>query len=56
MLDGPAKKILDWAVEVTPLHRMGECSEVAEAMTFLASSKAGYITGQFLNLCGGMSI
>jgi NAD(P)-dependent dehydrogenase (short-subunit alcohol dehydrogenase family) len=56
MLHGPARKILDWAIEVTPLHRMGECSEVAETMTFLASSKAAYITGQFLNIDGGMSI
>jgi NAD(P)-dependent dehydrogenase (short-subunit alcohol dehydrogenase family) len=56
MLEGPEKKILDWAIEVTPLHRMGECAEVAEALTFLASSKAAYITGQFLNIDGGMSI
>ncbi len=56
MLQGPAKKILDMAVEATPLHRMGECSEIAEALAFLASSKAAYVTGQFLMVDGGLAI
>ena len=56
MLKGGAKKILDAAVEATPLHRMGECNEIAESLAFLASSKAAYITGQFLMVDGGLAI
>lgn len=36
-----------------PMHRIGEVSEVANAVTFLASSQASYITGQALSIDGG---
>jgi glucose 1-dehydrogenase len=37
----------------TPLGRLGEPGEVAEAVVFLASDKASYITGQCLYVEGG---
>ena len=37
----------------TPLGRLGEPEEVAEAVVFLASDKASYITGQCLYVEGG---
>ena len=37
-----------------PLGRLGQAQEVAEAVAFLASSKAGYITGVELHVNGGM--
>lgn len=37
-----------------PLKRFGAVKDVAEAVTFLASKKAGYITGQVLAVNGGM--
>lgn len=37
----------------TPLCRIGEPSEVAEAIFFLASDKASFITGQTLTVDGG---
>ena len=37
-----------------PLGRLGEADDVAEAALFLASSGARYITGQVLNVDGGM--
>ena len=37
-----------------PLKRMGTAREVADAVAFLASDKASYITGQVLAVNGGM--
>ncbi|MDO5087065.1 MAG: 3-oxoacyl-ACP reductase FabG [Comamonadaceae bacterium] len=37
-----------------PLGRMGEPQDIAEAVAFLASPQAGYITGQELHVNGGM--
>lgn len=37
-----------------PLNRLGQASEVAAAVAFLASPEAGYITGETLHVNGGM--
>jgi len=37
-----------------PLARMGQPADVAAAVRFLVSEEAGYITGQVLNVNGGM--
>ncbi len=37
-----------------PLKRMGDPKDVAEAVLFLASDQAAYITGQVLNVDGGL--
>ena len=37
-----------------PLGRLGQASEVAEAVAFLASTGAGYITGTEMHVNGGM--
>ncbi|MDQ3564422.1 MAG: 3-oxoacyl-ACP reductase FabG [Pseudomonadota bacterium] len=37
-----------------PLQRLGNVTEVAAAVEFLASPEAGYITGQTLHINGGM--
>ena len=39
-----------------PMARLGAAEEVAKAAAFLASDKAGYITGQVLAIDGGMSM
>lgn len=37
-----------------PLNRLGQTQDVANAVAFLASSEAAYITGETLNVNGGM--
>ena len=37
-----------------PLGELGTPEDVADAVAFLASSAARYITGQVVNVCGGM--
>ncbi|MCW7940776.1 dehydrogenase [Streptomyces hygroscopicus] len=39
-----------------PLRRFGTAAEVAEAVVFLASDRAGFITGQALGVDGGYSV
>jgi NAD(P)-dependent dehydrogenase (short-subunit alcohol dehydrogenase family) len=38
-----------------PMGRLGITSEIAEAVAFLSSEKASYVTGQVLNVDGGMA-
>ena len=39
-----------------PLRRFGEADEIAQAVSFLASERAAYITGQTLIVDGGLSL
>lgn len=42
--------------ESIALKRFGQAQDIANAVSFLVSDKASYITGQTLNVCGGMVI
>lgn len=42
--------------EQIPLKRFGETRDIAEAVAFLASDSASYITGQVLQVDGGMAM
>lgn len=39
---------------MVPLGRLGEPEDIAEAVAFLVSERAGYITGAVLNVTGGL--
>ncbi len=41
-------------VKIIPANRFGEAEEVADLVAFLASPKAGYITGEVININGGI--
>ena len=43
-------------VEETPLGRLGTAEDVAQAVAFLASPKASFITGQILTADGGFTL
>ncbi|MCO5217648.1 MAG: 3-oxoacyl-[acyl-carrier-protein] reductase [Thermomicrobiales bacterium] len=43
-------------LDATPLGRFGTVEDVANAVAFLASDQASYITGQVLSVDGGMSM
>jgi 3-oxoacyl-[acyl-carrier protein] reductase len=46
-------QINEWA-ESIPLKRSGKPEDVANTSLFLASDMSSYITGQVMNVCGGM--
>ena len=48
-----AKSLADRVASEVPMKRMGSPEEIAEAVLFLASDKASYITGVELNVDGG---
>jgi 3-oxoacyl-[acyl-carrier protein] reductase len=47
-------KVKEASMAAIPLGRFGDSSEVAGAVSFLASDMANYITGQVLQVDGGM--
>lgn len=42
--------------ELIPLRRLGETQDIAETVAFLVSDKASYITGQVIQVDGGLGI
>ena len=54
MTDALSDKVKEELLSGIPLKRLGQANEVAELAAFLASESASYITGQVININGGM--
>jgi len=54
MTHGLPPEVKETLQKQIPLGRLGQPSDVAEAVRFLVSDGAGYITGQVLHVNGGM--
>ena len=47
------KVVAEWVKNI-PLQRAGQPEDVANLCVFLGSDQSSYITGQVINICGGM--
>ena len=56
MTRGMAEKYREKALEQIPLGRYGQPSEIARIAKFLVSEEAAYITGQVIQVDGGLAI
>jgi 2-hydroxycyclohexanecarboxyl-CoA dehydrogenase len=61
LLEGMAKgeegtRLIASLERAVPMRRLGEPEDVAAAVAFLSSERAGYITGQTLSVSGGLTM
>ena len=56
MVDSGQKEALDAMVEAVPMRRHGSPDEIADAVLWLCSSAASYVTGQSISVDGGLVI
>ncbi len=56
MTDVLPDKVKEMVISQVPLKKLGVTRDIAEAVAFLASEKAAYITGQVLQVDGGMGM
>ena len=54
--DGVPEEAKQMVLSMVPLGRKGEAQEIADAVAFLASDQASYITGQILGIDGGVAM
>jgi NAD(P)-dependent dehydrogenase (short-subunit alcohol dehydrogenase family) len=50
------EKSVSAGLRQTYLGRLGTPADIAQAVAFLASDAASWVTGQMLNVCGGLSV
>lgn len=55
MTEALEQKVKDDLLSMIPAGKFGDPDDIAQAVIFLASEKAGYITGQVLTVDGGLT-
>ena len=53
---GNKEELLKTWVEKVPLKRLAKPDDISDVILFLCSDKARFITGQIINVCGGLSL
>ena len=53
---GESSKVLEAMRRAVPMRRLGKPEDIAAAVAFLASERAGFITGQTLSVSGGLTM
>ena len=56
MTDALPQEAKDRLIKTVPMARLGTPEDIANAVVFLASDEASYITGQTLHVNGGMAM
>jgi 3-oxoacyl-[acyl-carrier protein] reductase len=56
MIESVPAKVLEPIIARTPLGRLAEIQDIANAVLFLASDEAAFITGQVLRVDGGLTL
>jgi NAD(P)-dependent dehydrogenase (short-subunit alcohol dehydrogenase family) len=56
LMAGARPESLEQALEETALGRLGEPTDIARAVLYLASDRSEWVTGQLLGVCGGFTL
>ncbi|MCA8867208.1 MAG: glucose 1-dehydrogenase [Rhodobacteraceae bacterium] len=56
LMDRVPEKIREAFIRATPLRRLGQPSEVADAVLYFSSDQSSYVTGQVLSVSGGLTM
>ena len=56
MTDGMPEKAREAALAAIPMKRAGQVEDIANVATFLASDLSSYVTGQVIQVDGGMNM
>jgi len=49
-------KVIDAMTRAVPMRRLGKPQDISPAVAYLASEKAGFVTGQTLSVSGGLTM
>ena len=56
MTKSAGQDLIDWVIDNTPMKRLGKPEEIAYLVSFLASEKSSFITGQIIEVAGGYDL